>query len=348
MIQKFAIPEAVIESDLDSIFSNWYDLALFDYPTGLFSSSDQTIERRQIDKKSSEIISTPAPFTSKLSSGYHEHKFILIDTHFSLRVPSSLEADLVFPILTHLDTSNQMDCQIILEVAKDHDQYLLYLNGETIDSVKKLKSITPMVHANIMFIAFDFASCLMGIHGAAVYNSKKCVVLPGASSAGKSTLAAALGCTGSNYCADELLLLTHHPVQIRPVKVSLELKAGSWKLLEAFYPKLHDLPIHIRADGKIVRYLPSYNGCSTSVPPKLIDADVIVFPRINGNRKSELIEIGAAQGLQKLTESGYCVHEELNSKIVHQLVDWIANIPCYELLFSDLNDARETIESLLS
>jgi hypothetical protein len=240
-----------------------------------------------------------------------------------------------------------MDCQTIIEVAKDHDQFLLYLNGEIIDSVKKLESLTPMVHANVMMITFDLASCLMGIHAAAVFNSKKCVVLPGASASGKSTLAAALVCKGFNYCADDMLLLTHHPVQIRPVQMSLELKFGSWKLIEAFYPNLHDLPINIRADGKIVRYLPPHNGCFTSVWPKFFDANVIVFPRINGNKKSELIEIGAAEGLQRLTEAGYNIHGELDSKIVRQLVDWIAKIPCYELQCSNLNEAIKIIESLV-
>ena len=67
----------------------------------------------------------------------------------------------------------------------------------------------------------------------------------------------------------------------------------------------------------------------------------------NGN-KAILTEISAAEGLCRLAAAGYEMHGEMAAGNIQQLVDWITDVPCYQMHFNQLDDAVSVIQKLIS
>ena len=57
------------------------------------------------------------------------------------------------------------------------------------------------------------------------------------------------------------------------------------------------------------------------------------------------LRVRRADALLRLTEAGYDIPTVINKDIVAQLVDWIAALDCYELVFQDVRDAVEKLRS---
>jgi hypothetical protein len=132
----------------------------------------------------------------------------------------------------------------------------------------------------------------------------------------------------------------------RPVPASLCLKDGAWDLLAPRYPEIRDLAIHHRWDGKIVRYL--------NPPPAALDPEAdkshpvrwIVFPRYSPEACTELRPLAKAHALHRLLQQCLAVPAPLDQAKVASLVNWISEIPCYELPMSSLDEAVALVDGL--
>ena len=185
---------------------------------------------------------------------------------------------------------------------------------------------------------------MAALHAAAVTRGGDCIMMPATSGSGKTTLTAALLSHGFGYCTDDLALLTHEPVRIRPVPTCLGLKPGSWSVVDDVFPEIRQLPIYLRADGKQVRYLPppSMDGARDSYR-----ARAIVFPAWSPGQTAEIRSISSVEGLSKLTASGYDLPNRINRDIVECLIRWISRLPCFELRYDAPGDAVHMFSALM-
>jgi hypothetical protein len=126
-------------------------------------------------------------------------------------------------------------------------------------------------------------------HSAALTTGAEAVLLPGMPGSGKSTLAGALMNSGLSYCTDELVVLDDEVGQVQPAAVSIGLKEGAWEVLAPYAPCSHALPIHLRADGRAIRYLPPLREALPAGHHQRYGVRAIVFPpscsRITGMRQ---------------------------------------------------------------
>jgi hypothetical protein len=178
----------------------------------------------------------------------------LLDFGFEVAADPGL-LELLDGLLGHLSAERVASRRsTVLEITQERDDWVLNLGGESLGRCQSREGIVPMVHAALLVMAYRESDCLTAIHAAAVSRGGNCVLLPGASGSGKSTLTAALVAKGYGYCTDDLCVLTHDPVRLRPAPVRVGLKPGSWPVLEGMIPNLATLPSYLRADGKRVRY----------------------------------------------------------------------------------------------
>ena len=157
-------------------------------------------------------------------------------------------------LLAHLAVSESASPQVLIELVDAGNQSFRISEERVIARCPKSSSFIPMLHAHLLLTAYRNSTCMAAIHAAVVTRDENCILMPAPSGSGKTTLAAVLMAKGFGYCADDLALLTHDPVRVRPVATSLGLKSGSWKVVEHLYPQLSRLPEYRRADGKRINY----------------------------------------------------------------------------------------------
>ena len=267
----------------------------------------------------------------------------LLDFRFTLKTPlASLDLE-THRLLSRFSARNDVFPNVALEVIQEGDHWVLYRDGEWIDRTPTEAGVIPMLHANVLLMAYASSDGIAVLHAAAVNRKGRCVLMPAVSGSGKSTLTAALVASGFDYFSDDLVMLTREPVKVRAVPTCLGLKSGSWKPLDHLFPELSKLRVYHRADGKQVKYL--------SLPQTAVDdssdAHAIVFPTWTSQPGTEFRYISSAEALAALTTAGYDLPNRINRDVVECLIRWIAGLPCFELRYHRLEDAVRSISALL-
>lgn len=338
------VPPERIAGDVKDITFHWRKM-------GLLQNGGEFQVREKIAAESDRLSDAmdyngSAP---QLPSDSLEYKFRILDTCFHLSVPTEKELRLVTPLLDHLIVSDDAATDEHLYIIHAEDRYMLLHNKKVISWCPHFSGIAPLLYGHSLLIAYELSHCLFGLHAAAVMYHGKSVLMPALAGSGKSTLTAALVGSGASLCADDLVLLTGAPVCMRPVPVVIGLKSGSWDLLASYHPKIASLPTHFRLDNKHVRYLAPPAGALVPMVSEPFPVDVIVFPKFVDEGDAAVVnEIGAAEGLCRLTDAGYDIRGEMTATCVKQMVDWIAHIPCYEMHFKPLDKAVYAIQKLVS
>jgi len=282
-----------------------------------------------------------------------ERTYRLVDLGFKLRTPSAAIDESAHALLGHLARPTSDSADVVLDVIMDRrdgrEHWILLRDGEVFDECSDSSGIVPMLHANTLLMAYLSCSASMAaVHAAAVARGEQCVLLPAISGSGKSTLTAALLAAGFEYCTDDLALLTGDPVRVRGVPTCLGLKRGSWNILAERLPQITDLPICLRRDGQIIRYLPPpaatlQSGIQASYPVRSI-----VFPIYAEKSSVRLRPLSSAEGLSRLAEAGYDLPNRINTDVVEALIKWVSDVPCFELSYSKLDHAVDQILDLMT
>jgi len=333
LVQVLDAPAMEVEQDVARLMTSLHE-------AGVLGGS----RRKNLPARATRMGSIRRPRrVSHRQGSLQEHCYRLVDFHFRLRMPSVFEAD-VNQLLAHLCLPDNRSPEVLLELADDGTGWSLLSEGQPVDRCSTAAGVVPMLHARILLMAYERSACLAALHAAAVTRGDACILMPATSGSGKSTLTAALVSQGFGYCSDDLALLTHEPVRIRPVPTCLGLKTGSWGVLSDVFPEICRLPTHLRADGKQVRYLPA----------PIIDANrtyracAIVFPEWSaGQEPAQMRRISSAEGLSRLTDSGYDLRKRINAEIVECLIQWISGLPCFELRYDRPTDAAPLMSALM-
>jgi len=186
-------------------------------------------------------------------------------------------------------------------------------------------------------LAFTKAPRFAALHAGAVLSDGQSVLLPAASGHGKSTLTAALAAAGYGYLTDDFVILTEPPIRVRAVPLGVGLKEGSWAVLADRIPALNQQPIHVRSDGKRIRYLPM----SPAARDESVPVRALVYPQYRPSAVTTYRRIRPADALTRLAAAGY--DARLSGRTVRSLVEWLCAVPSYELVYGDLDAAVAAI-----
>lgn len=175
------------------------------------------------------------------------------------------------------------------------------------------------------------------IHAAVVEHNGQAFIFPGTPGSGKSTLCAALVCSGWRLLSDEMALLSTRDGQIYPVPRPISLKNQSIEVIQNFSPQaVFGQVVNDTAKGRVGHLCPPepsvQSGTKPALPAKLI------FPKYIPASGTELIPV--SKGRAMLRAAGDCFnYNVLGTQGFDSLGGLIDQCDCYEFNYSCLDEA---------
>ena len=303
------------------------------------------------DTKDGEESATPPyrPINGKFVP-VAEHYYELLGTRAKIRFEHEAQVRLVNSVIGHLATkeTSGVTLNIDVQAVPLNNGHLLsntFVNGTAFSHAPRLSKLGPIVKAALWQSAVKAHDHFLYIHAGVVASGDRCIILPAAAGSGKSSLTAALVHAGYRYYSDEAVLLERDSFLVPPMALAICCKASGWELMTHYFPSIMDLPVHLREDGKYVRYVPPPPGSSKQ--PSL-PVSHIVFPRYSELAKTNVERLSPAAALSRLMGECLATGQRLSNKNVAALVRWIEAIACYDLTFSSLDQAVERIRGIES
>ncbi len=181
----------------------------------------------------------------------------------------------------------------------------------------------------------------VAFHAACLLSGKKGVLVSGRPGAGKTTLALHLMEAGFAYAADDIVLMEPDG-RARGVLFAPALKPGAWTMIRKLRPDLGKSAVHIRPDGKRVRYL--------NVPCTASNASVavgwIIFIKRAPNIPAKFTPLGQAETISRLIQASYSPSGKLTAQTFHAMKRTLAGARSFELRYSNAAQARDAIVDL--
>lgn len=271
-------------------------------------------------------------------------RYRLLDSTITVRFADGVEHRDIEPVLGHLRADDRDDGdECVLDVVRLGDRFAVAEHGRLRQYCETRREIAAMLKACIAETALtDCKDAFAAVHAGAVRRDGTCILLPGASGAGKSCLVAGLAAEGFTVLGDDTLALTRTSHAVRPLPFGICIKEPAPKEVVVRFPVLDELPLHARPDGKRVRYLtPPEIAVTTTAEPTKIDR--IVFPEYRRSGGTELVPISDGVALQRLLASVTLLADTLQASDVDALIDWISATPCYLLRMASLSEAAHLL-----
>jgi hypothetical protein len=276
-----------------------------------------------------------------VSAAPYRQRCRLADFRFELRSSELADHRAAQSVLRHLQDSDEGAADAVLGLVRRGERRLMIYDGAVVDECENASTVGPMVHATTLMLAYTNTRRFAALHAGAVLRNGQCILLPAVSGNGKSTLTAALSTAGYEYLTDDFAILTAPPIRVRAVPLGIGLKEGSWSVLADRIPTLTELPIHVRADGKRIRYLPMASKAAHDEP---VAVRALVFSEYRPAGETTCRPIRPADALMRLSTAGY--DTRLCEETVRAFVAWLCAVPSYELHYSDLDGAIAAIDEV--
>lgn len=205
-----------------------------------------------------------------------------------------------------------------------------------------------MLKAALVLFALDRSDDFAAVHAAAVSREGRCFLIPGESGQGKSTLSAALVAGGFRLLGDDTIVLARETLEARAVPFSICLKEGSWPLLAQRFPALAERPVHLRGDGKIVRYLAPGPEGGWAEPAFRTPVDGIVLLARGTGQPAGIVPLDPVEAFPRFLQDFYPLRGSLNAEKVERLVQWMSQRRCVELRYGSLDEGVTLMKTLCS
>lgn len=278
-----------------------------------------------------------------------ERRYRLLSSLILVRYARLEQFERVDPILAHLaEPMPEEAVSATLDLAiDDTGRHGVWRDGVLAVGAVELAGLAPLVKGLVWHIAVAQHEFFLDIHAGVVGDGRCCYLLPAAPGSGKSTLTAALVRRGFEYFSDEVALLRRDSLHVEPVPLAICVKHTGVDALGADYPHLQGLDLHLRGDGKQVRYLPPPRG---TIPPRGTARPVgaIVFPHYRPDGPTRLERMGKLAALESLMRECLIVDTRLDPANVTALLGWLESTPCYNLAVADLDRAVASMRTLSS
>lgn len=273
-------------------------------------------------------------------------QYRLLDSVVSVAYETYDLANRTDEVLGHLriDDSTQ-DPTIAFDVVRLDGGVILAEDGEVLESCMDDSQAVAMVKACIVDRVLEESGDMAALHAAAAIRDGRCILFPGVSGAGKSSLVAGLAAEGYTIFGDDTVTISRSDFAIRPVPCGICVKKSGWDVLASRFPEIRIVPVHSRPDNHVVRYL---------TPPVIDTADVdaraevgwIVFPRFIPESPTEFIPVSGIGALERLLACFLPLGGGLSTGDVDRLVDWVSTTPSFELRTSSITEAVKLLTFL--
>lgn len=178
-------------------------------------------------------------------------------------------------------------------------------------------------------------------HAACVEREGKLILISGRPGAGKTTLTAHLLHKGFQYHSDDIVALAPSGF-VEGLPFAPTVKLDKSNLVESIWPDLKDATIHIRPDGKRVRYL---NAARASGAGKC-NVGWIIFIDRNPDRPAGLKPLARLEAFRRLVEGSYSADNRLPIAAFGAIRKILTGSDLFELSYSNAADAADMLVGL--
>lgn len=261
-----------------------------------------------------------------------------------LSAVEGLDAD-CFARFQHRAVNDRDGADVVL-IDGSEPAYRLGFRGQVIAESRTINQTMRQLTEFLLSLEHPGKDILAICHAGAVSRGGRSLLMPGGSGIGKSTLTAFLTAHGFAYLGDDLIAIGEDALELLPQPTSLSVKAGSWTVLEPFYPALPKLPTLNRC-GRIMRYVDpgsTYASLQAAAAPT-----AIVFPAYRAGEITRLERVPPIRTMIRLLEAHACLSEReaATTERLTKFVRFVEQTPAYELSYSQLPEALTVIEDLL-
>jgi hypothetical protein len=323
---SYAVPQTLARQDLEATLGTWTRSVLAHLPArGSLPEHTASVRREFAGNGSVEIncILNSRPFR------------VLLE-------PGDLVAEIaprLAPVAVSCLPPDSPVCTFAL--ANSEDQVLIFRDGVCVARENTVSGARAILLQELAARCNSGREAKAILHAGACGTASGCVILAGASHAGKSTLCAALMAAGLYCYSDDSVVLDEH-FHAAGMPFPLTLRESSWPLLASRFASFRDCPrVHYRW-GQKVRFLQSNlpTGSSPTAPPK-----ALVFVRYQPATSTRLQSLTGFEALMELQQSGFWVEHERES--IALFLAWIGRLPAYRLTYQSIDEASDTVRGLL-
>jgi hypothetical protein len=274
-----------------------------------------------------------------------ERRYRLLETCALIRYGAWAQRRLVDSVLGHLATDEACASSLVIELkAEKLPNYTMrsdvYRDGVPIGSARGLSFLAPIVKSAIWQQAVRAHDYFFYVHAGVVGTGLSALLLPAAAGSGKSSLTMALVHRGFRYFSDEVALVEPGTFHVPPMPLAMAMKDTGWELMARYFPNLASLPIHVRNDSKVLRYLPPPRDAIGQGPAPVSH---IIFPQYRPGVPTRLEPLHRAEALGRLMHECLGLRRRLDRENVSAIVGWMRGIDCYQLTFSHLEAAADLV-----
>lgn len=338
----FDVDGATADTHISSVLEIFFELGLIELP-------DRTAAPFQAEEKATPTLpcTTGIPPLGEVTIA-SERTYKLLETYFTIRYSDIEQEVWVHPILTNFmvpDGAASKGSPVVLDLRHEGNEIFLYRDRQPISKCDGVDALGPLVKGLVWSAAVGNFDYFLNLHTGVLRHQDGCLLLPAAAGSGKSSTTAALVDAGFSYLSDEVALLTEDAV-VRTLPLSLCFKSTGWDVVAPYFPEINTLPAHRRGDGKIVKYVPlPKHQCADATRAYPVKA--IFFPQYTAGSPTLCEPLPKTQALDRLFRECVSIPNKLTEHNVSRLVDWIQNIECYTLEFSNVGAAITVIQDAL-
>ncbi|WP_353663173.1 hypothetical protein [Hydrogenimonas sp. SS33] len=262
--------------------------------------------------------------------------------NFSVHYPDRSLYTLIHPIFSHFSTSYFPERTINVDFEDTSEGlWQILFNGKKVAYPVKAETLPLVLQENMIIASYQSTPYLIALHAGTVGKKGRCVVMPAQSGSGKSTLTAALADAGFSLYSDEITRLDYDG-KIVPLPFCMNIKEGSWSVLENRYASLRHSAEYLRFDGQKVKMIPPKNPAKEEG-----EAAILLFPKYIEGNTTVIKKLSQCEALHRIKEAGYQLEKPLTSETFHAVLKKVINRPAYLMEYGSLDEAVAKVDALL-
>lgn len=281
-------------------------------------------------------------------SAFSRRHYSLAGIGFTVDCADAAQDDALAQVIGHLGVARppgDADApQRGFSLVRDGAETVLFVDGTEACRAATLDKTIERLLADALLHVYDNTDWVASVHAAALGDERGCLLLPGVSGTGKTTLTAALlAGTGLRYLTDDIALLRSKDLCVEPVPGPLVLKRGSWPLLEAALPELAAKPNWRRFDDDVRYWSPPVERIATTSLP----VTAVALPRRRAGVAARLVPISPLEGLNGIIAAPATIQPPITAATLERLAGWAKGIAFHRLEYARVEEAVPLLESLL-
>lgn len=257
----------------------------------------------------------------------------------ALRYHDEAMAARVAPLFAHLE-SDARSFDVSYDIWSAHGLSLLSRDGGRAAVLHAIEA-APIIKASITQDIIGDRRWSLAMHAGCLQRNGRALLLTGRPGAGKTTLISWLLGAGFAYHGDDIAMLSADG-RVQGLPFLPTVKSGAWRLMTSRYADLLQPSIHVRPDGKRVRYLAPIASIKQQ---RLSVGWVVKLRRIKG-RAAQLAAMPPTAIITHLLSEAASATGDIDHPTLRTLIRAIGAAQAWELHYDDLDEAAALLERL--